>query len=188
MDLIELTDGVVRLRAPAEPDVPRITELCQDTAIQEFTTMPSPYGRDDADGFVGHVVPAGWESGKSLTWSVRDAASDRLDGMISLEMQGAGSAELGYWLGAHARGRGVMARATALVIDLAFDPVRLALVRLSWLACSQNVPSRRVAERAGFQIEGHVRGYAVQRGRRRDAWLGTLLVTDDRPRSAMMSA
>lgn len=149
MDLIELTDGVVRLRAPAGRDVPRITELCQDMAIQEFTTIPSPYGRDDADGFVGRVVPAGWESGKSLTWSVRDAASDRLDGMISLEMQGTGSAELGYWLGAHARGSGVMARAAALAIDLAFDPGRLALVRLSWLAYTQNVPSRRDVSRSG---------------------------------------
>jgi RimJ/RimL family protein N-acetyltransferase len=188
MDLIELSDGVVRLRAPDGRDVSRITELCQDPAIQEYTIVPSPYLRADGEGFVGRTVPAGWSSGTGLNWSVRDAVSDRLDGMIGLDMQGAGSAELGYWVGVHARGNGVISRACTLVIDLAFDPERLGLVRLSWMAYTENLPSRRVAERAGFHVEGHVRGHAMQRGRRRDAWIGTLLVTDDRPRSAMMSA
>lgn len=178
---IELTDGTVCLRAPGAPDADRIAELCQDPAVQQFTTVPSPYRREHGEGFVGTVVPAGWESGTSLTWSVRDAATDRLDGMIGLELHAPASAEIGYWLGALARGRGVMSRAAALVIDAAFDPAVLGLTRLTWVAYSENVASRRVAERAGFRIEGHVRGYAVQRGQRRDAWLGTLLATDPRP-------
>ena len=181
MELIELTDGVVHLRAPDARDLDAITELCQDAAIQEFTTVPSPYGRADSEAFVEQIAAAGWTTGTNLTWSVRDAASDRLDGMIGLAMQPPGSAEIGFWLGAHARGRGVMSRATALVVDLAFDPERLGLDRLSWTGFTQNLPSRRVAERAGFHIEGHVRGYAVQRGGRRDAWVGTLLATDARP-------
>ncbi|PVU81527.1 GNAT family N-acetyltransferase (plasmid) [Cellulomonas sp. WB94] len=181
MELIELTDGVVHLRAPDDRDVDAIAALCQDPAIQEFTTVPSPYGRADGEGFVRQVVPAGWSSGTNLTWSVRDAATDRLDGMIGLLVQPPGSAEIGYWLGAHARGRGLMSRATALVVDLAFDPERLGLERLSWTGFTHNVASRRVAERAGFHIEGHIRGYALQRGGRRDAWVGTLLATDARP-------
>jgi len=181
MDLIELTDGVVHLRSPDEGDIDAIVQLCQDPAIQEFTTVPSPYGRADGEGFVGQVVPTGWAAGTTLNWAVRDASSDRLDGMIGLALDAAGSAEIGFWLGAHARGRGVMSRATALVVDLAFDPERLGLERLSWTGFTHNVPSRRVAERAGFHIEGHVRGYAVQRGGRRDAWVGTLLATDARP-------
>ena len=181
MELIELTDGVVHLRAPDARDLDAITELCQDAAIQEFTTVPSPYGRADSEAFVEQIAAAGWTTGTNLTWSVRDAASDRLDGMAGLAMQPPGSAEIGFWLGAHARGRGVMSRATALVVDLAFDPERLGLDRLSWTGFTQNLPSRRVAERAGFHIEGHVRGYAVQRGGRRDAWVGTLLATDARP-------
>lgn len=181
MELIELTDGVVHLRCPDARDIDAITALCQDPAIQEFTTMPSPYGRADSEMFVEQVVPAGWAAGTSLTWAVRDAASDALDGMIGLALDSAGSAEIGYWLGAHARGRGVMSRAAALVSELAFDPSRLGLERLSWTAFTQNLPSRRVAERAGFHVEGHVRGFAVQRGRRRDAWVGTLLATDPRP-------
>jgi RimJ/RimL family protein N-acetyltransferase len=188
MEPIELTDGVVRLRVPDENDLDAITALCEDAAIQEFTTVPSPYTRADSVAFVDLIVSAGWESGANLTWSVRDASSDRLDGMIGLALQQPSSAEIGYWLGAHARGRGAMSRATSLVVDLAFDPARLGLERLSWTGFSQNLPSRRVAERAGFHIEGHVRGYAVQRGRRRDAWVGTLLATDARPTSAVVES
>ncbi|MGV8978658.1 MAG: GNAT family N-acetyltransferase [Cellulomonas sp.] len=181
MEPIDLTDGIVHLRSPDSRDIGAITVLCQDSAIQELTTVPSPYGRADSESFVEQVVPTGWAAGTSLTWAVRDASSDRLDGVIGLALDTAGSAEIGYWLGAHARGRGVMSRAVALVIDLALDPERLALQRLSWTAYTLNVPSRRVAERAGFHVEGHIRGYAVQRGGRRDAWVGTLLATDVRP-------
>jgi RimJ/RimL family protein N-acetyltransferase len=188
MELIELTDGVVRLRAPDERDIDEIAALCQDAAIQEFTTVPSPYGRADSEAFVGQIVPAGWADGTSLTWAVRDASSDRLDGVIGLAVHPVGSAEIGFWLGAHARGRGVISRATSLVIDLAFAPERLGLDRLTWTGFTRNLPSRRVAERAGFHIEGHVRGYVVQRGQRRDAWVGTLLATDARPTGPVVQA
>lgn len=186
MELIELTDGLVRLRVPDEDDIDAITALCQDASIQELTTVPSPYTRADSVSFVEQIVTAGWATGTSLTWSVRDASSDRLDGMVSLALQPPGSAEIGYWLGAHARGHGAISRATSLVVDLAFDPERLGLERLSWTGFTHNLPSRRVAERAGFHIEGHVRGYAVQRGRRRDAWVGTLLATDARVAGAVV--
>ena len=187
MEPIELTDGVVHLRSPDASDIDAIAALCQDPEIREFTTVPSPYGRADSEAFVEQVVVAGWASGTSLTWAVRDASSDLLDGVSGLALDAAGSAEIGYWLGAHARGRGVMSRATALVIDLAFDPERLGLERLSWTGFTRNLPSRRVAERAGFHVEGHIRGYAVQRGGRRDAWVGTLLATDARPTGAVAS-
>lgn len=65
--------------------------------------------------------------------------------------------------------------------DHAFDPAGLDLIRVGWEAYLGNWPSRRVAWRAGFRIEGAVRLHAVQReGLRRDAWIGTLLRGDPR--------
>lgn len=187
MDTFTLTDGVVVLRAPDATDVDRITALCQDPAIQRWTTVPSPYTREDAVGFVEHVVQGGWESGKELTWSVRDAATDRLDGMVGLTMMPPGSAEIGYWLAPDVRGEGRMSRAVHLVVEHAFAPSGLALDRLSWCAVIGNGPSRTLAERAGFRVEGAVRGALVHRGGRLDGWLGTLLAGDPRPAgSAMM--
>lgn len=180
MDPLELTDGVVVLRAPDATDVDRITELCQDPDVQEWTVVPSPYARADAQGFVEHVVAPGWDAGTELTWGVRDGVTGRLDGMVGLTLAPAGSAELGYWLAADVRGRGVMSRAVRLVLDHALRPDGLGLDRISWHAYVGNTPSRRLAERVGIRVEGTVRGLGLQRGRRRDAWVGTLLAGDPR--------
>jgi len=180
VETFELTDGVVRLRVPGPGDVDRVTALCQDPAIQEWTTVPSPYTRDDAESFLTGLVPDGWARGTQANWAVCDAAGGALVGMVGLAREAAGSAELGYWLAPEARGRGVMGRAVDLVLDAAFG--RLDLVRVSWRAYVGNGPSRAVAERAGFRVEGELRLGGVQRGVRRDEWVGSLLATDERPR------
>jgi ribosomal-protein-serine acetyltransferase len=62
------------------------------------------------------------------------------------------AAEVGYWLADTAVGRGVMRRAVAHLIDLAFGP--LDLHRFELLAALGNVRSRAVAERLGMFQEG----------------------------------
>lgn len=175
MDPFELHDGDVVLTAPTTADVDRVTELCQDPAVQAWTTVPAPYTRADAEVFLGEVVPTSWQRG-SPTWGVRWRG--RLVGMVGLDGVEHAGAEIGYWLGPDARGQGVMHRAVALALDAAFD--RLRLDRVEWRAFVGNWPSWRVAWRHGFHPEGTVRGLGVQRGRRRDEWIGTLLREDAR--------
>ena len=43
-----LSDGVVRLRLMADADVPAVVEAVQDPEIPRCTTVPSPYGEDEA--------------------------------------------------------------------------------------------------------------------------------------------
>ena len=71
-------------------------------------------------------------------------------------------------------------RAVALVLDHAFDPQGLDLLRVLWKAHVGNWPSRRVAWRAGFRVEGSLRLEGLQGGVRRDSWIGTLLRDDPR--------
>jgi RimJ/RimL family protein N-acetyltransferase len=182
MEPFELTDGVVLLRTPGATDVDRITTLCQDPAIQSWTTVPSPYARPDAEEFVTRVVPAGWASGTQWNWSVRRAATDELVGMVGLARRDDGAAELGYWLAPDARGHGLMGRAVALVVATAFDG--LGLDRLTWRAFVGNGPSRRVAERAGFRVADGWRA-GDHRGVPRDEWHGELVRTP--PESEMMA-
>jgi peptidyl-dipeptidase Dcp len=173
MEPFELTDGVVRLRVPTASDVDRITALCQDPAVQEWTLVPSPYVRADAEGYVADVVAPGWADGSQLNWAVRDAGTDLLVGMVGLARRSDGSAEIGYWLDPAARGRGIMSRAVALVVATGFD--RLGLARIRWRAYVGNEASRRLAERAGFRVTGEQTG--DQRGVPRPEWVGVL----DRP-------
>ena len=184
------------LSVPTGDDVDRITEICQDADIQEWTTIPRGYQRSDAQFFVERVVADGWSEGRELTWAVREAGDDgtsaTLVGMLSMTLSGPESArigEIGYWLAASARGRGTMARAVAALIDTAFDPSGpLSLSALRWRCYIHetshgpvpNWASWKIAWSLGFQREGRVRRFLPNDGRLHDGWIGTLLPEDPR--------
>ena len=178
MDPIMLTDGVVVLQAPGAADVDRITHVCQDPDVQEWTTIPSPYARDHAESFVRDWVEAGWAEGREATWAIREAGV--VQGMVGLTLRGS-VAELGYWLGPEARGRGLLSRALGLVLAWAFDdPAGPGLEQVEWHAFAGNWPSWRAVWRHGFRFEGAVRLGAENSRGRRDDWVATLLRGDPR--------
>ena len=102
-----LTDGVVTLRAPISSDVMGSFEQCQDPLTQRWTTIPVPYTLDDANIYMYHFIPRGWETGQEWGFVVEaedDAGARRFCGTISLRNRGEGRAELAY--GAHPWARG----------------------------------------------------------------------------------
>ena len=183
------------LSVPTGDDLDRITEICQDVDIQEWTFVPRNYQRSDAEFFVEQVVAKGWSEGRELTWAIREAdagAPPDLVGMLGITLsgpEGARTGEVGYWLAAAARGRGTMTRAVAALIDTAFDPSGpLALSALRW-RCDihetshgsvPNWASWKVAWSLGFQREGRVRRFLPNDGRLHDGWIATLLPDDPR--------
>ena len=183
------------LSVPTGDDLDRITEICQDVDIQEWTFVPRNYQRSDAQFFVEQVVAKGWSEGRELTWAIREAdagAPPDLVGMLGITLSGpenARTGEVGYWLAAAARGRGTMTRAVAALIDMAFDPKGpLALSALRW-RCDihetshgpvPNWASWKVAWSLGFQREGQVRRFLPNDGRLHDGWIATLLPDDPR--------
>ena len=64
-------------------------------------------------------------------------------------------AQLGYWLHINYVGQGLMNEAVETLMRLAFD--ELKLVRLEIRCNARNMASARVAERAGFEREAHLR-------------------------------
>ena len=74
-------------------------------------------------------------------------------------------AEIGYWVRAEARGRGVATRAVRLAAGWAFD--QGDVVRLQLRADVHNRASQRVAENAGFQREGVLRSVRYSRRQKR---------------------
>ena len=201
MDSFEMTvaaDGdlpALVLSVPTGDDLNRITEICQDADIQEWTFVPRNYQRSDAQFFVEQVVAKGWSEGRELTWAIREAdagAPPDLVGMLGITLSGpenARTGEVGYWLAAAARGRGTMTRAVAALIDMAFDPKGpLGLSALRW-RCEihetshgpvPNWASWKVAWSLGFQREGQVRRFLPNDGRLHDGWIATLLPDDPR--------
>jgi RimJ/RimL family protein N-acetyltransferase len=77
--------------------------------------------------------------------------------------------ELGYSLSTALHRRGYMSAALKLVLPLAFDPTAGAdLWRLEASVAFDNIGSRTVLERAGFQLEGVAHASAISGGWRVD--------------------
>ena len=170
-----LTDGVVTLRAPIASDVLGSFEQCQDPLTQQWTTIPVPYTLDDANIYMYHFIPRGWETGKEWGFVVEaedDAGAERFCGTISLRNLGEGRAEVAY--GAHpwARGRGVMERAVRMLIEWGFKEQNLNTIE--WLSPRGNWPSWRLAWKLGFTYEGVLPNWLSQRGKLVDGWVGIL--------------
>lgn len=67
--------------------------------------------------------------------------------------------EIGYWLGPAHTGRGLASEAVVALARMAFGPLRAR--RLEIRTDSRNAPSRAVAERCGFSLEGLLRDDAL---------------------------
>lgn len=183
MDHAVVRRSVIELSAPTLEDVPTITAACQDPEIAQWTTVPSPYGEDDAVAFVTTYAPAIWERGGAC-WVIR--WEDELVGAIDLHDRDATSAEVGYWMAEPFRGRGILHDALDLTLDVAFRD--LGLVRVRWAAAVGNWASWRVVWRHGFHLEGTRRAaypdFRDPGAPWRDLWVGSLLRDDPRTPAA----
>ncbi len=143
------------LRPGGPNDVDTVTEACQDPEIPRWTTVPSPYRREDAEHWLCEIVPGAARDGSGVHLLAFE--DERLAGSFSvMEIdRERGYGELGYWVAAEARGRGVATRATRLLHDWAVR--ELGLTALEILPHRDNAASRRVAERCGYTLTGELR-------------------------------
>ncbi len=180
-----LTDGTVTVRAHRDDDVPAVVEQSQDPESVRWTTVPTPYGPEDAQHFVREVMPNGWPDGR---WGFAVETDGRYAGTVELRDEGGGRAELAFGSHPRARGTGAMERACRLVLEWGFAQQGVRTV--VWHAHVGNWASRRLAWKLGFSFGGVLRGYVRHRGDELvDAWSGTLLSTDDRrPRGLWLVA
>lgn len=182
MEPVALHTARLELSAPQDADIDAIFEACQDALIQRYTTVPSPYERQHAEGFVAKTAQW-WAEASETTWAIRHEGA--LAGMVGLHRLGAGtgSGELGYWMAPAFRSRGLLTEACRAVIDWGFSPDGLGLARIEWRAVVGNTASARTARALGFRYEGLLRS-VLRHGadERDDAWIAGLLAGDDRAR------
>jgi RimJ/RimL family protein N-acetyltransferase len=150
-----LRDGTLTLRQGRAEDVDAVTAACQDPEIPRWTAVPSPYGREDAEHWLGTVVPDAARDGTGVHLLAFE--DDRLVGSFSVMELDAerGHGEIGYWVAAEARGCGIATRATRLLHDWAARELGLTTIEI--LPHRDNLASRRVAERCGYSPTGELR-------------------------------
>ena len=110
-------------------------------------------------------------------FAITDAGDGRLLGMIGLhdlrhlDHPAGGIGEVGFWVVAAERGRGVAADA-ALRWSAGTGSTSCGLARIEWQAEVGNWGSLRVAEKVGFGFEGTCPRRLIHVGERVDGWLG----------------
>jgi RimJ/RimL family protein N-acetyltransferase len=174
-DVPVLTDGVVTLRAHTPADVEPAYQTCQDPEMQRWTTIPVPYELQNAEHYLGEMIPAGWRDGSSFGWAIE--YDGRYSGTVDLRDGDGGVGEIGFAVSPWARGHGVMTRAVKLVVRHAFD--ELGWTRVIWRAYVGNLASRRVAWKTGFRNLVMVPDGGVARGERKDEWVASVSRDDE---------
>jgi RimJ/RimL family protein N-acetyltransferase len=179
--LSAVTDGGERigLRPLTAADTGTVISACRDPESVRWTTVPHPYQESHARFFIDEHAPRTWLLGDGAIFAVADAAGAYAGSMdLRISPADASVADVGYLTAPWARGRGYASAALRTVATWGFEA--LGLRRIEWRAYLGNDLSRRVAEKAGFRLEGIERASCVQRGERRDAWIAAMLADDVR--------
>ena len=166
----------IRLEPFAAGHLPLFDALRTDPAVLRFTRIPenasSDFGRQWLDRY-----EQGRRDGTREVFAIVDGdeAVVGFAAAVSIDREAA-TAELGYVVVEQARGRGYASRALSLLTDWGF--AELDAERLELLIGVDNGPSKRVAEKCGYQREGVLRSFAVKPGVREDMELWSRLPTD----------
>jgi RimJ/RimL family protein N-acetyltransferase len=172
---MELTDGVVTMRAPVDDDALEVARAVREslTALQPWM----PWATSDYDAGTARTWIAESREREEHPFLLLDA-SGALVGTCGLNHVDPLNrvANLGYWLRTGHTGRGYATRATRLTARYGHE--QAALHRLEIYASVRNVASCRVAERAGARFEGVLRGRLLLHGEHHDARMYSLVSGD----------
>jgi RimJ/RimL family protein N-acetyltransferase len=168
-----LRDATVSLGAFCDGDTAEIVSAARDPETRRWTTLRLDYTTADARQFVAFAAQS-WATGAECVWAMRAPGEARWAGSMALraDHRDPQLADVGFLCAPWARGRGLTTAALRLTCAWGFR--ELGLARIEWRAHVGNLASRWVAERVGFVFEGTQRQRLVQRGIRRDAWVGGL--------------
>ena len=181
IDVPDLSAGPVLLRRHRLDDLDDMVLACRDEQTWTWTTVPNPYEPEHAEAYINRTVgtPIDGES----RWAIE--VDGRYGGNIGAMLDGAGRADVGYFVAPWARGSGVGSIALWLVCNWAFREAACEVV--TWNALVGNVPSRRMVEKVGFHVHADpARRMVVQRGERVDVWTGDLLPEDLAPLDTLL--
>jgi RimJ/RimL family protein N-acetyltransferase len=147
----------------------------QDRKIAENTLrIPWPYRLKDAINFIKNSQKS-LKKRKGFIFGIELKEKKEVVGVISLENVDFEHrhAEVGYWLGKKYRGKGIMTEAGKLVLNFAFE--KLKLHRVDAGVFSDNLISQKVLKKLGFKKEGVRRHWRLKFGRWKDDVLYSIL-------------
>jgi ribosomal-protein-alanine N-acetyltransferase len=149
-----------RLRPYRAGDEPAICAVADDFLVARWMTQrfPHPYTIADAQYWVAHTL----SNPRGTYYAVE--VDGILAGGIGIEPlygERDGVAAFGYWLGRSYWGRGIATDAAKTLAGHALADARVR--RLEASVFTPNLASARVLQKSGFELEGTLRAYYVDR-------------------------
>lgn len=147
-----LSDPAIRLEPIGQRHAAAVQRLASDPAIGATSNVPSPYPEDGAEAWIASEGAKRAE-GRSYAFAVLDS-DEHVVGVATLMGvdKKAGTAGLGYWIGVPYWGRGYATAAARACVRYARE--ELGVRRIEAACLERNGPSRRVLEKAGFELVG----------------------------------
>lgn len=131
-------------------DAKAVGLLCNDPLIAQNTArIPHPYTMKDAQEFARAII-ANRNKGTEHAFTVcEDGVIIACAGAVHLERH---DWEIGYWVGADARGRGVATEAARAITHFAFNNLGASIVHAGYFF--DNPASGRILEKLGYRPTG----------------------------------
>ena len=174
-DELEVDELLVRL--PVEADIETIAPAFLDPDVGGEAGLP-PLDADMLRAGLQERIPEMRARGLLSPYVIEESTTGTILGGAALHhfdpMRD--TVEVGYWLFAHARGRGVATRSVGAMVDHAFAN---GICRVEAHVRIGNTASERVLERLGFEREGVRRKLLRHEDRRVDATLFARLAEED---------
>lgn len=127
--------------------------------IQLRDRLPHPYTEADAQAWIAHASTQ--HPLTNLAIVHHGAAVGSIGMTLNSDIE-TGTAEVGYWLGEAVWGQGLATAALTTFTNWAFS--QFPLRRLYAMPLATNAASRRVLDKAGFQLEGILRQHVIKAG------------------------
>jgi RimJ/RimL family protein N-acetyltransferase len=186
LEPVHLSAGRLYLRPVESADEPAVAAALRDPGIARWNTGISIARAPEAEraAMWVRVRDQGWAYGTAANFSILDATTGALLGTVGIRdiNRLPEQALAGYWTVPEARGQGIAPQALDAACRWAVAPLHaggLGLHRITLDHALENTGSCRVAEKAGFRLEGTMRGsFLAFDGVRYDSHLHARLATD----------
>ncbi|GAB7039197.1 MULTISPECIES: GNAT family N-acetyltransferase [Catenuloplanes] len=149
-----------------ERDAAEVHAVWQDESLVRWSPLGYAFARADLPTAIEWCTTgavARRRDPSRAEFALRPHGTDRMAGLVGLfdADWDNRTAEIHYWTAAWARGNGYAGEGARAVAEWALRDA--GLERIVLRAAAGNAPSRRVAESAGFRLEGLLRSAAVLR-------------------------
>lgn len=151
--MIEIKSKRFILRPLKKGDAESIAKHANNKIVSKNTaTIPHPYGLSDAEDWIKEkLIQYKVKNFADVVWAIE--IDGEACGAIGLhKIRESHKAEVGYWLGEKYWRQGIMTEAVKLVVKYGFKKFKLK--RIWALVFVFNEGSKRVLEKAGFELEG----------------------------------